>query len=111
METGTGECNGNFLGIGADDCNRAVLVEQSAAFGLLIANAEFTSFHGDDPTMVEVRDTNKGLFVSAIAHSGGLVTRSQKSEAPARLVSAIAHSWSGEKLERGPQFRHPLAAY
>jgi hypothetical protein len=61
VETGTGECNGNFLGIGADDCNRAVLVEQSAAFGLLIANAEFTSFHGDDPTMVEVRDTNKGV--------------------------------------------------
>ncbi len=61
VQSSTGECNGNFLGIGADDCNRAVLVEQSAAFGLLIANAEFTSFHGDDPTMVEVRDTNKGV--------------------------------------------------
>lgn len=61
VATGTGECNGNFLGIGADDCNRAVLVEQSAEYGLLIANAEFTSFRGNDPTMIEVRPTNKGV--------------------------------------------------
>lgn len=57
----TGECNGNFLGIGADDCNRAVLVEQSAPYGLLITNAEFTSFHGEDPTMVEVRAEHRGV--------------------------------------------------
>ena len=61
IETNTGKCNGNFLGIGADDCNRAVLVEQSAPYGLLIANGEFTSFHGSDPTMVEVRASNKGV--------------------------------------------------
>jgi hypothetical protein len=61
IRSATGECNGNFLGIGADDCNRAVLVEQSAPFGLLITNAEFTSFHGDDPTMVEVRPEHKGV--------------------------------------------------
>ena len=61
VHTATGDCNGNFLGIGADDCNRAVLVEQSAPYGLLIANGEFTSFHGDDPTMVEVKDTNRGV--------------------------------------------------
>jgi hypothetical protein len=61
IHTATGNCNGNFLGIGADDCNRAVLVEQSAPYGLLIANAEFTSFHGDDPTMVEVGPANKGV--------------------------------------------------
>src|SRR6202158_4614681 len=61
VETNTGKCNGNFLGIGADDCNRAILVEQSAPYGLLIANGEFTSFHGSDPTMVEVRASNKGV--------------------------------------------------
>jgi hypothetical protein len=60
-QTAAGQCNGNFLGIGADDCNRAVLVEQSAPFGLLITNGEFTSFHGDDPTMVEVRPDHKGV--------------------------------------------------
>ena len=61
VETKTGACNGNFLGIGADDCNRAMLVEQSAPYGILIANGEFTSFHGDDPTMLEVNDTNTGV--------------------------------------------------
>ena len=61
VETETGSCNGNFLGIGADDCNRAILVEQSAAYGLLITNGEFTSFQGDDPTMVEVLAANKGV--------------------------------------------------
>jgi Pectate lyase superfamily protein len=61
VETETGSCNGNFLGIGADDCNRAILVEQSAAYGLLITNGEFTSFQGDDPTMVEVLAGNKGV--------------------------------------------------
>ncbi len=61
IATDTGECNGNFLGIGADDCNRAVLVEQSAQCALLIANAEFTSFHGPDPTMVEVGPAHHGV--------------------------------------------------
>jgi Pectate lyase superfamily protein len=61
VHTDTGECNGNFLGLGADDCNRAVLVEQSAPYGLLITNGEFTSFHGEDPTMVEVLAENKGV--------------------------------------------------
>jgi len=56
----TGQCNGNFLGLGADDCYAAVDVEDSAAFGLLISNGEFTSFHGPDPTMVRVEKTNGG---------------------------------------------------
>lgn len=56
-----GSCNGNFLGIGADNCNRAILVEQCDKYGLLITNAEFTSFSGEQPTMVEVRAENKGV--------------------------------------------------
>jgi hypothetical protein len=60
IRTSHGECNGNFLGIGADDCCTAVLVEQSAPYGLLIGNGEFTSFHGADPTMVEVGAANRG---------------------------------------------------
>lgn len=61
VSTATGECNGNFLGIGADNCNRAVLVEQSAVYGLLITNAEFTSFRGPNPTMVEVGPQHRGV--------------------------------------------------
>jgi len=60
IETKAGVCNGNFLGIGADDCFSAVVVENSAPFGLLISNGEFVSFHGPDPTMVRVEPTNKG---------------------------------------------------
>jgi len=60
VKSRTGECNGNFLGLGADDCWRAVVVEQSAPFGLLVTNGEFVSFHGPDPTMVEVAKGHTG---------------------------------------------------
>lgn len=117
VHTGTGECNGNFLGIGADDCNRAVLVEQSAPYGLLITNGEFTSFHGDDPTMVEVLGTNTGVVrfsnsafwgpCNQIAKIGGQGTVGfsdctfveWKSERAAVQVSA------GSVLIRGCEFR------
>lgn len=55
-----GVCNGNFLGIGADDCHTALVVDQCAPYGLLITNGEFVSFHGPDPTMIEVKATNTG---------------------------------------------------
>jgi hypothetical protein len=60
VKSGTGTCNGNFLGIGADDCFTAVDVQDSAPFGLLISNGEFTSFHGPDPTMVRIGADNTG---------------------------------------------------
>jgi len=55
-----GMCNGNFLGIGADDCHTALVVEQCAPYGLLITNGEFVSFHGPDPTMIGIEKTNTG---------------------------------------------------
>jgi len=61
IKTQTGVCNGNFLGIGADDCNVDVDVEDSAPFGLLISNGEFTSFHGPNPTMVRVGTNHAGV--------------------------------------------------
>jgi hypothetical protein len=59
-KTKRGVCNGNFLGIGADDCETAVVVEDCAPFGLLITNGEFVSFHGPDPTMIAVEAGNHG---------------------------------------------------
>lgn len=56
----TGACNGNFLGIGADDCQYSVIVEQSAKYGLLITNGEFVAMRGVDPTMVVVTKANSG---------------------------------------------------
>ncbi len=55
-----GVCNGNFLGIGADDCYTALVVEACAPMGLLITNGEFVSFHGPDPTMIAVGEDNRG---------------------------------------------------
>jgi hypothetical protein len=60
IKTRAGFCNGNFLGIGADDCYTAVVVEDCAPYGLLISNGEFVSFHGPDPTMIEVKTNNTG---------------------------------------------------
>lgn len=61
IHTRAGVCNGNFLGLGADDCFTAVSVEDSAPYALLICNGEFVSFHGPDPTMVRVSETNRGV--------------------------------------------------
>jgi hypothetical protein len=60
VQTAAGLCNGNFLGIGADDCYTALVVENCAPMGLLISNGEFVSFHGPNPTMVRVGSTNVG---------------------------------------------------
>ncbi len=60
IQTRAGVCNGNFLGIGADDCFTAVVVENCAPMALLISNGEFVSFHGPDPTMVRVEQSNAG---------------------------------------------------
>jgi hypothetical protein len=50
-----GSTNGNFLGLGADSCRRAVLVEQVQAPGLLITNGEFVGRWGSvDSVGVEV---------------------------------------------------------
>jgi hypothetical protein len=60
IQTQAGVCNGNFLGIGADDCFTAFVVENCAPMGLLISNGEFVSFHGPDPTMIRVGAQNVG---------------------------------------------------
>ncbi len=61
IKTKAGVCNGNFLGIGADDCENSIIVDDSAIYGLLITNGEFVAMEGDDPTMVRVSPTNTGV--------------------------------------------------
>ncbi len=60
IKTKAGVTNGNFLGIGADDCQTALVVDECAPYGLLITNGEFVSFHGPDPTMIDVKASNTG---------------------------------------------------
>lgn len=58
VRTTTSSYSGNFLGIGTDDCKRAIRVEQCTSYALLITNGALTSFHGIDRTMVKVTSTN-----------------------------------------------------
>lgn len=54
-ESKAGSTNGNFLGLGADSCQRAVVVEQAQPPGLLITNGEFVGRWGSkDAVCVEV---------------------------------------------------------
>jgi len=59
-ENGRGVCNGNFVGIGADACNISVLIDNSAAYGLLITNGEFVALYGEHPTQIVVGPDNSG---------------------------------------------------
>lgn len=54
-ESKAGSTNGNFLGLGADSCRRAVLVEQAQPPGLLITNGEFVGrWSSTDSVCIEV---------------------------------------------------------
>ncbi len=55
-----GSVNGNFLGIGADWCERAVVVEDCQEPGLLITNGEFVGREGAKVFM-DIRPTNTGV--------------------------------------------------
>ena len=56
-----GGSNGNFLGIGADSCRRAVLVEQTQDQGLLITNGEFVGrWASQDSICLEIKPENRG---------------------------------------------------
>lgn len=54
-ESKAGSTNGNFLGIGADSCQRAVVVEQAQPPGLLITNGEFVGrWSSQDAVCIEI---------------------------------------------------------
>ena len=54
-ESKAGSANGNFLGLGADSCQRAVVVEQAQPAGLLITNGEFVGrWSSTDAVCVEI---------------------------------------------------------
>jgi len=55
-----GVCNGNFLGIGADWCRRAVKIDDCWDIGVLITNGEFVAAEGTDATEVFVSSQASG---------------------------------------------------
>ncbi len=56
-----GSANGNFLGLGADSCQRAVVVEQAQPPGLLISNGEFVGrWSSTDAVCLEIGPDAEG---------------------------------------------------
>ncbi len=62
IRTEHGVANGNFLGIGADATNNALLIDDCAPYGLLITNGEFVSFLKPDPVSLVVKPENQGVI-------------------------------------------------
>lgn len=57
-----GSANGNFLGLGADSCQRAVVVEQSQPPGLLICNGEFVGrWSSTDAVCLDIAPKAEGI--------------------------------------------------
>ena len=110
IKTRTGVCNGNFLGIGADDCFTAVVVEDSAPMGLLITNGEFVSFHGPDPTMVRVDATNSGSIRFVNCAFWGPCDQIAKLAGGEPRDSAIAPSSNGTATRKANMPSRPKAA-
>ncbi len=59
--TKEGACNGNFIGIGADGTQNAIVVKKAAPYGLLITNGEFVSMRAEDPVEIIVEAGNEGV--------------------------------------------------
>ena len=97
-----GGTNGNFLGLGADSCRRAVLVEQVQAPGLLITNGEFVGrWSSDDSVCIEIAENCRGK-VSLVNCSfwGPIDTCVQKKNPDAPLTASACHfvNWDNRSV-------------
>jgi len=55
-----GAANGNFIGLGADVCQEAVVVENCQPAGLLFLNGQFVALVGDASQGLRVAESNSG---------------------------------------------------
>lgn len=86
-----GSCNGSFLCIGADSCEKAVLVEDTPAFGLLITNGEFVGrWSGQKSVAVEVLPTCTGKVSLVNCSFWGPLANCIWMRAPAGQLTATA---------------------
>ena len=60
IETGSGAASRQFSGIGADEAQICVKVDEIQPMGLLISNGQFVSMHGDIRTEVIIENTCHG---------------------------------------------------
>ncbi len=55
-----GAMNGQLSGVGADACQRCVVLEAMQPYGLLFTNGQFVAFTGEDPVQIEATETSAG---------------------------------------------------
>ena len=90
-ESKHGSVNGNFLGLGADSCRRAVLVEQCQQPGLLITNGEFVGrWSSTDSVCLEIGPQVRGKVSLVNCSFWGPIDRCVLMQAPAGQFTASA---------------------
>ena len=86
-----GSANGNFVGLGADSCERAVVVEQAQAPGLLITNGEFVGRWGStEAVCLEIAPQAEGKVSLVNCSFWGPIDRCVWMRSPAGQFTASA---------------------
>lgn len=86
-----GSANGNFLGLGADSCQRAVVVDQAQPPGLLISNGEFVGrWSSTDAVCVEIGPEVEGKVSLVNCSFWGPIDRCVWMRSPVGQFSASA---------------------
>ncbi|MGB9689204.1 glycosyl hydrolase family 28-related protein [Thermogutta sp.] len=98
-----GSANGNFLGIGADSCQRAVVVEQAQPPGLLITNGEFVGRWGsEDAVTLEVGPDVQGKVSLVNCSFWGPIDRCVVMQSPrAQLTLSTCHFCEWDTANQG----------
>ncbi len=90
-KSSSGSANGNFLGLGADSCQRAVLVEQAQPPGLLISNGEFVGRWGStDSVCLQIEPQLEGTVSLVNCSFWGPIDRCVWMRSPAGQFTASA---------------------
>jgi hypothetical protein len=90
-ESKNGSANGNFLGLGADSCERAVVVEQAQPPGLLISNGEFVGRWGStNAVCLEIAPQAEGKVSLANCSFWGPIDRCVWMRSPVGQFTASA---------------------
>jgi hypothetical protein len=86
-----GSANGNFLGLGADSCQRAVVVEQAQPPGLLISNGEFVGrWSSTDAVCLDIGPKVEGKVSLINCSFWGPIDRCVWMQSPAGQFTASA---------------------
>jgi hypothetical protein len=86
-----GSANGNFLGLGADSCQRAVVVEQAQPPGLLISNGEFVGrWSSTDAVCLDIGPRVEGKVSLVNCSFWGPIDRCVWMQSPAGQFTASA---------------------